>query len=217
MGLLAVEKDIQQEIDDLCRENEPKGYKINPLLLEYLDLLEQEYRNGPDSKETYEHRYFAYTFIAYTYGLIGRFALAAKYYTLAINFAFNYYQLAGEAPNKIEDIYSYALIARNYYVDDDCLDLEEMIKGTNFINPENRERIYRSAMNRRRSFKHDPVEMSEEYLAVIDEVEEKIENNRQSYGLGSCHEVWNLKRQFLAEKGISWKSPAILNPRVRFD
>ena len=72
-------------------------------------------------------------------------------------------------------------------------------------------------MNRRRNLKHDPVEMTEEYLAVIDEVDEKIEKNREYHGFGSCHHVWSLKTDYLAEKGIVWKSPVVLNPRVRFD
>ena len=70
---------------------------------------------------------------------------------------------------------------------------------------------------RRRSLKHDPVEMSEEYLAVIDEVEEKIDQNRTMRGMGSCHEIWGLKYEYLLEKGIHWKSPSVLNPRVMFD
>ena len=59
--------------------------------------------------------------------------------------------------------------------------------------------------------------MSEEYLAVIDDVEEKIDKNRPLVGMGSCHEIWDLKYQYLLEKGIRWKSPQILNPRVMFD
>ena len=46
---------------------------------------------------------------------------------------------------------------------------------------------------------------------------EKIEKNRQHHGFGSCHHVWSLKTDYLAEKGIEWKSPVVLNPRVRFD
>jgi hypothetical protein len=61
------------------------------------------------------------------------------------------------------------------------------------------------------------VEATEEYLAVIDEVDEWIEKNREYRGFGSCHHVWRLKAEYLAKKGITWRSPAALNPRVRFD
>ena len=77
--------------------------------------------------------------------------------------------------------------------------------------------VFDTVMNRRRNLKHDPVEMTEEYLAVIDEIDEKIEKNREYRGFGSCHHVWSLKTDCLAEKGIEWKSPVVLNPRVRFD
>ena len=72
-------------------------------------------------------------------------------------------------------------------------------------------------MSHRRNLKHDPVEMSETYLAVIDEIEARIEKNRTLRGMGSCHEIWALKQEYLAEKGIEWQSPVILNPRVMFD
>jgi hypothetical protein len=79
------------------------------------------------------------------------------------------------------------------------------------------EKFEDTVMKRRRNLKHDPVEMTEEYLAVIDEVDEKIEKNREYHGFGSCHHVWSLKTDYLAEKGIEWKSPVVLNPKVRFD
>ena len=58
------------------------------------------------------------------------------------------------------------------------------------------------------------VEKTEEYLAVIDKVEEKIEKTKQ---MNFCLEYWNLKAQFLFEYGILWRSPTQLNPGVMFD
>ncbi len=60
----------------------------------------------------------------------------------------------------------------------------------------------------------DPIEASEEYLAIIDEVEELIDHNKT---MDFCMEYWNLKGQYLAERGIHWRSPVILNPGVMFD
>ena len=77
--------------------------------------------------------------------------------------------------------------------------------------------VFDTVMKHRRNLRHDPVEMAEEYLAVIDEVDEKIEKNREYHGFGSCHHVWSLKTDYLAEKGITWHSPGVLNPKVRFD
>ncbi|MBE6594820.1 MAG: hypothetical protein E7644_03355 [Ruminococcaceae bacterium] len=36
-------------------------------------------------------------------------------------------------------------------------------------------------------------------------------------GHGSCHEVWSLKRKYLAEHGIDRSSLALLNPGFHFD
>ena len=104
------------------------------------------------------------------------------------------------------------LKARNYYIDDVCLDIVNKVKGILIIEP-----IHQQVMGLRRTLKHDPIEMSEQYLSVIDEVEEKIDKNRTLYGMGSCHEMWALKEQYLLEKGIKWKSPQAMNPRVLFD
>ena len=52
---------------------------------------------------------------------------------------------------------------------------------------------------------------------IPDEVEEKIDATRKTFGHGSCYEVWMLKREYLAERGVKWSSPAELNPRFRFD
>jgi hypothetical protein len=36
--------------------------------------------------------------------------------------------------------------------------------------------------------------------------------------LGSCHTLWSLQKQILKEKyGITWYTPAELNPDVKFD
>ena len=108
-----------------------------------------------------------------------------------------------------------ALKARNYYVDDDCGDIRK--QALLFISKELVDDVFDTVMKRRRNLRHDPVEMTEEYLAVIDEVGEKIERKREYRGFGSCHHLWSLKTDYLAEKGVAWKSPVVLNPRVRFD
>ena len=67
--------------------------------------------------------------------------------------------------------------------------------------------------------KYDPVEDTPEFQAIKDELEEKIiakigPNN----GMGYCYLYWETKRDILKKDyGIEWKSPALLNPKVRFD
>ncbi|MBR3679765.1 MAG: hypothetical protein IKL87_06135 [Oscillospiraceae bacterium] len=66
----------------------------------------------------------------------------------------------------------------------------------------------------------DPVEFTPEYLAIRYELEEKIddalEHQRGYYEY--CKDYWMAKRLILrSEFGISWKSPAALNPNMDFD
>ena len=67
--------------------------------------------------------------------------------------------------------------------------------------------------------KTDPIEWTVQWEEVIDDVEreiyEKIKN--QSWGMGFCHSYWNVKSQVLCQYGISWQSPAVLNPNILFD
>lgn len=56
--------------------------------------------------------------------------------------------------------------------------------------------------------------MTDEYLAVIDEVERCI---AETQTVDICFEYWHLKAMFLWEHDILWRSPAALNPNVMFD
>ena len=154
-------------------------------------------------------------YLAEAYDRLGRFAVSVHYYKRAITLAGKLYTMYGEEIKDSSGMVYNALKARNYYVDDDCEDLREL--ALVFLTRELTDDVFDTVMKRRRNLKHDPVEMTEEYLAVIDEVDEKIEKNREYRGFGSCHHVWSLKTDYLAEKGIKWHSPDVLNPRVRFD
>ena len=154
-------------------------------------------------------------YLAEAYDRLGRFAVSVRYYKSAIELAAKLYTMYGEEMQDSSGMIYNALKARNYYVDDDSEDIREL--ALTFISKELVDDVFSTVMSRRRNLKHDPVEMTEEYLAVIDEIDEKIEKNRKYHGFGSCHHVWSLKTDYLAEKGIRWRSPDVLNPRVRFD
>ncbi len=154
-------------------------------------------------------------YLAEAYDRLGRFAVSVRYYKRAIVLASTLYTMYGEEMQDSSGMIYNALKARNYYVDDDCEDIRE--QALVFLPKDIVDDVFDTVMKRRRNLRHDPVEMTEEYLAVIDEVDEKIEKNREYRGFGSCHHVWSLKTDYLAEKGITWRSPDVLNPRVRFD
>jgi ABC-type Zn uptake system ZnuABC Zn-binding protein ZnuA len=68
--------------------------------------------------------------------------------------------------------------------------------------------------------KRDPVENTEEYLAILPELETKIEAALKGVkrGRGFAFQHWRVKKEILLrDYGIEWKSPRELNPRIRFD
>ena len=191
-------------------------YKAVPYLRETEEIVEAQLA----SESTYDEVTLLDSativrYLAEAYDRLGRFSVSVRYYKRAIGLAAKLYTAYGEEIRDSSTMIYNALKARNYYVDDDCEDIREL--ALVFISKDIVDDVFNTVMNRRRNLRHDPVEMTEKYLAVIDEVEEKIEKNRTVYGHGSCHEVWALKREYLAEHGIEWRSLAQLNPRVRFD
>ena len=71
--------------------------------------------------------------------------------------------------------------------------------------------------------KYDPIEDTEEYKNIVQELEKKIETcmmfqDKSINKLGSCHAYWDLKKAILkTDYDIDWESPAELNPDVIFD
>lgn len=203
---------IKAKIDKSIAKREYISYQEVPYLKEIIALLEC---NKDTSKEALEQVYLSYLYVGEMYERLGRFALSPIYLERALQVAVQIKDLHNATFKGVQDTCYKLLRDRNFYIDDDCDDIKPLMLKV--LSPEVVESLYKERLTNRRSLKHDPVEMSKEYLDVIDEVEEKIEKNRTMYGMGSCHEVWMLKSQYLMEKGIKWKSPAWLNPRVMFD
>ncbi|MBQ9750186.1 MAG: tetratricopeptide repeat protein [Clostridia bacterium] len=210
-----------KELFDLIEKNGDYNayeltYQAVPYLKETDEIVEAQLAlENPYDKVTLLDSATIMRYLAEAYDRLGRFAVSVRYYKRAIELAATLYTMYGEEMQDSSGMIYNALKARNYYVDDDCEDIRE--QALVFIPKDIVDDVFDTVMNRRRNLKHDPVEMTEEYLAVIDEVDEKIEKNREYRGFGSCHHVWSLKTDYLAEKGIEWKSPVVLNPRVRFD
>ncbi len=75
-------------------------------------------------------------------------------------------------------------------------------------------------MSGRSFLKHDPVEDAPEYKAIEEQVEREIQEelgDEPRSCRGFCHRYWAVKREVLARHGIEWRSPAVMNPRVKFD
>lgn len=208
---------LANELDEKIAKRDflTANYKDVPVLKE-LDSILNERKD--EEKETLSFAYEGFSYLADKYTGLGRFAISQKYNQAALDMGILLFKKYEYRPEGVEEVLSNLLRDRNYYVDDDCKDVLKALKGVALFEEKELKRIFDRRMAHRRNLKHDPVEMTQEYLDVIDEVEEKIEKNRSSYrGMGSCYEVWDLKARFLLEKGIKWKSPSMMNPRVIFD
>lgn len=68
--------------------------------------------------------------------------------------------------------------------------------------------------------KSDPLERQPEWEELYYEVEKEVESAIPEdfpRGMGFCHMYWHTKQNVLARKGIQWRSPSEMNPRVLFD
>ncbi len=219
---MAYSKKIEKRLTDLLNEIEGRKeheyaaatYKDVPALKEIVRLVEEQLAGDAD-KSTYVDSIAVLGYVADRYDSLGRFAVSAKFYNQIFSLARRLEQQYGMVTDGINDLFYAALQARNFYIDDDCDDLVAI--ATELMPASDVEQIINGRKERRRSLKHDPVEMRDEYLAVIDAVEERVEAGRTLHGHGSCFEVWALKKSCLLEHGILWRTPAELNPRVHFD
>lgn len=156
-----------------------------------------------------------FSYVALCFADMGRAAVASRKYRRALEICARYGELYGERVPNVRDFFYDALRARNVYVDDDCEDLAALCAGV--LGDDEIRTETEAVKKRRRSYRQDPVEMTEAYLSVIDEVDERVERAREGCGRGTCFERWNLKRKYLEEHGVEWRSPAVLNPGVHFD
>ena len=64
----------------------------------------------------------------------------------------------------------------------------------------------------------DNIENTEKYREAMLEINPILEKEfEKEYGMGICHRYWKRKKVLLKGYGIDWKSPAEMNPDVRFD
>jgi hypothetical protein len=65
----------------------------------------------------------------------------------------------------------------------------------------------------------DPIENDPKYKEIIRQVDEEVKAELgESHPMGYCHMFWGLKKKLLLERyGISWKSPADMNPNIEYD
>lgn len=66
---------------------------------------------------------------------------------------------------------------------------------------------------------YDPIRDDPNYAWAIKEAGERAkEEAGHTFELGTCHLIWNRKKQILKEEfGIDWYSAREMNPNARFD
>ncbi len=90
---------------------------------------------------------------------------------------------------------------------------EIVIKDNAYISP----RI-KLALQGKSGLKIDPIELSDDFINCFDEVHEEMLIQLEKEGdLHLCHQVWGILTDLYAKRGIFWRSPALMNPRVMFD
>lgn len=69
------------------------------------------------------------------------------------------------------------------------------------------------------SLKKDPVEWTHKWERIIDDADSEAYANLEGMpkGMGWCHGFWHERAAALSKRGLEWKSPALMNPKVLFD
>lgn len=70
-----------------------------------------------------------------------------------------------------------------------------------------------------RHLKADPIERTPQWEELYYEVEQECDRRLGDTprGMGFCFAHWSTLAAVLAERGIEWRSPSVMNPRVMFD
>ena len=103
----------------------------------------------------------------------------------------------------------YIVLTERFLYPDKSID----IKNESLISPR-----VKLALQGKSGLKIDPIEKSEEFQQVFDEVhEEALEIIEREGDLHLCHQMWGILSELYAKRGIFWRSPALMNPHVMFD
>ncbi len=194
-------------------DNSPPTYRDTADLREMSDIILSV---SLDTEKVLDEKIPVLWYLAHSYERMWRYAISAKYYKELVRCHVALMKLRRYSDEEQvgfdEALYS-ALKARNKYQDDPCEDILELISD---VVPRQKALKTLADVQKycRRLPQYDPIELTDEYLAVIDEVEKRIEENRT---MDWCIEEWNLKFEYLSEYGIFWRSPVILNPGTMFD
>ena len=217
-----MESTKKERIDALIRDiesrkltkDEPPTYLDSPALKEIRDICFEENLEDVDSVNFIRP---TLRYVAKNYKLMNRVQLAAEVYNYLIKCNVAYDKLVG-LDYEEQGVCAFDMLecfkARNFYVYDNCDDIVDLIVS---IYP-HKEQVIQTLEEAKNSWHsgltRDKVEMTKEYLDVIDEVDEIVANKLKK---NPQLNKWDLQKQELKKRGIEWTSPAALNSGALFD
>jgi tetratricopeptide (TPR) repeat protein len=173
-----------------------------------------------DENEPPEGVIRAYTFMGEEYMNLRHFGFAREYYLKALEIF----------PKCRKDIFEDEEMAEMF--EDGCVNLLKIYGNMGSYEtadriyglirdalPEKAESIHKQAIKKPHIL-YDTVEYTDEYLAILPELEAKIEADLKDVRRvhGFCFQYWHTKEEILKrDYGIEWASPSVLNPGVMFD
>ncbi len=194
--------------------NAAPTYNDVPALQEIDKIVNEQLSN----EETYDvdtvlDCIFAVRYLANSYESMWRIVYAVKYYNTLIKLHFDLHSRFGKKEDECSDDYYCALRARNYYNPDKCTDLTELAKE--FLSEKKRNKIEKEVLEDYHPLKHDPVELTDEYLAVIDEIEKAMDTEE----VKKLHPFQrnDLFQEMLRKRGIEWRTITEMNPNMLFN
>ena len=135
---------------------------------------------------------------------MGTFYRSISRYQKALECFKKAYALRKDEPS----LYYIVLTERFLYPDKDI-----NIKNKGLISPR-----VKLALQGKSGLKIDPIEKTQVFMDVFDEVhEEALEIIEKEGDLHLCHQMWGILTDLYAKRGIFWRSPALMNPHVMFD
>ena len=194
--------------------NAAATYKDVPALKEIdKSVREQMAAEQPCDRSTLIDSIFAVRYLGNTYESMWRIAYANKYYSQLFDIHYELYRRFGEKDRELADDYYTALRARNYYGKDECRDLTETAKE--LLPEKKRLNIEKQIFEDFHPLRHDPVELTDKYLEVIDEVERLMDTPEYK----NVHPFVKNERfkELLHQCGIEWEPMTSLNPGWHFD
>lgn len=69
------------------------------------------------------------------------------------------------------------------------------------------------------ALKRDPVEWTREWERAIDDADREVYSHLNGIprGMGWCFQFWYERKAALEKRGVTWRSPSVMNPGVMFD